>query len=184
MQLKGFITKRTVQSGFTLIEVIIGIVALSISLAIVTSLIVPTEQKSADQIHQVKAAELAQSLMNEIMGKAFDNNSDMAGGRDRCDETDYSSCTVLLGAEGAETRATFNDVDDYDEYNEKVSSTGENLHSGYNTFSIFVDVSYDNADILGLGKSPKGNALAKLIQITVTTPLGTDITFASYKANF
>lgn len=184
MQIKGPQFKTARQSGFTLIEVIIGIVALSISLAIVTSFIAPTEQKSADQIHQVKAAELAQSLMNEIMGKAFDNNSDMAGGRDRCDETGYVNCTTSLGSEGTETRITFNDVDDYDEYNEKVSSTGDNLHSGYTTFSILVDVSYDSTDLLGLGLSPQGNALAKLIQITVTTPLGTDITFASYKTNF
>lgn len=178
------ILTHRVQKGFTLIEVIIGIVALSLSLAIVTSFIAPTEQKSADQIHQVKAAELAQSLMNEIMAKAFDNNSDMAGGRDRCDEAGYANCTTSLGSEGSESRSTFNDVDDYDGYTAKINSTEGSLDSGYSSFDILVNVSYDSADILGLGTSPQNTALAKLIQITVTTPLGTDITFASYKTNF
>lgn len=72
--------------GFTLVEIIIGIVVLSISLSIISTLIAPAEQKSADQILQVKAAELAQSLLNDISSRAFDHNSDMAGGILRCGE--------------------------------------------------------------------------------------------------
>ncbi len=59
---------------------------LSISLSIVSILIAPTEQKSADQILQVKAAELGQSLLNDISSRAFDEKSDMVGGLLRCDE--------------------------------------------------------------------------------------------------
>ncbi len=171
-------------SGFTLIEVIVGIVALSISLSMVVSFIAPTEQHSADQIHQVKAAELAQSLMNEIMGKAYDDNSDMAGGRMRCDDPSYVPCTTSRGYEIGETRKVFDDVDDYNGYQELKNSTEDNLAEGYDRFLIVVAVKDDTADVLKLGLSPNGKPLAKKITITVTTPLGTAIEFASYRANF
>jgi prepilin-type N-terminal cleavage/methylation domain-containing protein len=74
--------KPTKQSGFTLIEIIVGIVVLSISYALLTSLIYPLASQSAAQIHQIRAAELGQSMVNEILGKAFDENSDMSGGEE------------------------------------------------------------------------------------------------------
>ena len=58
--------------GVTLIELIIGIVVLAISLSIITAVLGPLYIKSADPWHQVRAAELGQGLMNEILGKAFD----------------------------------------------------------------------------------------------------------------
>ena len=44
--------------GFTLIETIIGIVVLSIAFSILTTLIYPLANQSAEQVHQIKAAEL------------------------------------------------------------------------------------------------------------------------------
>ena len=64
------------QQGFTLIELIVGIIVLTISLAIVSTLIAPAEEKSADNVLQIKASELGQSLMNDITSRAFDDNSD------------------------------------------------------------------------------------------------------------
>jgi len=169
------------QAGFTLIEVIIGIVALGISLSIVFTLIVPAEQQSADQIHQIKAAELGQGMLDEILGRAFDENSDHAGSVWRCDETGRPACT-LQGSFGTETGETsrdlFDDVDDYQGFASKVNSTNQNLDAGYNSFQIAVTVSYDGTT-LGLA-----NALAKRVTVTITTPLGTAIEFAGYKSNF
>ena len=169
-------------SGFTLIEIIVGIVAFFIALSIVSQLIAPTEQQSADQIHQIKAAELGQALMDEILGRAFDENSDMVGGRDRCGETGQPACTPE-GSFGPDTgegnRALFDDVDDYISSDFPLTnSTNTSLHSGYDSFKVSVEVEYDGAT-LGLV-----DELAKRIKITVTTPLGTDIEFAAYKANF
>jgi MSHA pilin protein MshD len=105
------------QKGFTLIETIVGMVVLAISFSILTTLIYPVAQQSADQLHQVKAAELAQSVLNEIQNKAFDNNSDMAGGRVRCGDIDAGDCSTAMGPDTVsgitETIATFNDVDEY-----------------------------------------------------------------------
>lgn len=167
--------------GFTLIEIIIGIVVLSISLSIVSTLIAPAEQQSADQIHQVKAAELGQSLLNDISSRAFDENSDMAGGLVRCGEESIL-CSTVMGPETilgiTETRATFNDVDDFHGYSEQFNAQGEGLHSSYSNFTINITVEYDGAS-LGLADDA-----AKLITVTVTTPLGTEIKFATHKANF
>ncbi|MCJ8295372.1 MAG: prepilin-type N-terminal cleavage/methylation domain-containing protein [Colwellia sp.] len=178
-------------SGFTLIEIIIGIVVLSISLSIVSTLIAPAEQKSADQIHQVKAAELGQSFLNDISSRAFDENSDMAGGLVRCGEPlGSNACTDdnKLGPEdgnggrdnnGETRRGLFNDVDDFHNYSEKFTSNDEALAGGYNNFTIEIKVIYDG---LSLGLS--SNDSAKKITVSVTTPLGTEIKFATHKANF
>jgi len=169
--------------GFTLIELIIGIVVLSISLSIVSTLISPAEEKSADQILQVKAAELGQSFLNDISSRAFDHNSDMAGGRLRCGEAKLDGsanpCSSVLGPEvGEDSRDLFNDVDDFNGYELKVNAQGESLHTSYTNFEIDVVVEYDG---LSLGLAD-GNA--KLITVTITTPLGTEIKFATHKANF
>ena len=177
--------------GFTLIELIVGIVVLAISLSIISTLIAPAEEKSADQILQVKAAELGQSLLNDISSRAFDENSDMVGGLIRCGEPADGSnpCTSsgLLGPEdgtggrpnkGETTRGLFNDVDDFSGYSEQYSANDEDLHESYSNFTIDVSVVYDGIS-LGLA-----NGNAKKITVTVTTPLGTAIEFATHKANF
>ncbi|MCJ8319939.1 MAG: prepilin-type N-terminal cleavage/methylation domain-containing protein [Colwellia sp.] len=170
------------QSGFTLIEVIVGIVVLSISLALVMNLIVPAEQQSVDQVHQIKAAELGQGMLDEILGRAFDEQSDMVGSIWRCDEEGRTDCTDAddLGAEvGENSRAVFNDVDDYNDYSSLDNSTDNDLDDGYNSFEVDVDVQYDGIT-LGLSDI----RLAKRITVTVTTPLKTKVTFAGYKSNF
>lgn len=165
-------------AGFTLIEIIVGIVMLSISLSIVSTLIVPTEEQSADQILQVKAAELGQSLLNDITSRAFDNNSDMAGGRFRCDEDGQDACTDVIGRETGEiTRDQFNDVDDFNGYQERTNAIGGGL-DGYDSFTLEVDVVYAG------GELDIADDQAKRITVTVTTSLGTAIKFSTHKANF
>lgn len=170
--------------GFTLVEVIVGIVVLSIALSIISTLIVPAEEKSADQILQVKAAELGQSLLNDITSRAFDHNSDMAGGRLRCGENkpDGSAnlCTTSLGRDlGETTRDQFNDVDDFNGYTAKFNANNDPLANGYSNFQVGVTVELDGAS-LGLAN----NGDAKKITVSVTTPLGTEIVFATHKTNF
>ena len=170
--------------GFTLVEIIIGIVVLSISLSIISTLIVPAEQKSADQILQVKAAELGQSFLNDISSRAFDQNSDMAGGLVRCGEPTGGSnpCTLAgnFGPDAGEiNRGLFNDVDDFDGFSLHVDAKNESLDSGYSNFIIDVSVIYDGTS-LGFAN----NNAAKRITVSVTTPLGTEIQFATHRANF
>ena len=169
--------------GFTLIEMIIGIVVFSLSLSIILSLIGPAEENSADQIHQIKASELAQSLIDDIMSRSFDENSDRAGGLIRCDDNQNGTadiaCTSVMGPDaGEDTRSDFDDVDDFHNYSEKIDSTDDPLDGGYASFEILVTVQYDGV------KVRLAQRLAKRISVTVTTPLGTAIEFTVYKANF
>lgn len=175
-------------TGFTLIEIIIGMVVFAISLAIIMPYLAPAEKNSADQIHQIKAAQLAQALMDDIMSRAFDENSIMAGGLLRCDEDknennvidgDEKACTRLIGTDGPEetSRSTFDDVDDFHNYSEKITATDSDLDGSYQNFTINVTVAFAT----GL---PLSKWLIKRITIVVTTPLGTDITFTVFKVNF
>ncbi len=186
------------EQGFTLVEAIVGIVLLAISFSILTTLIYPIAEQSADQLHQVKAAELAQSVLNEIQNKSFDENSDRAGGIVRCAELG-TSCSTVMGKEGSETRATFNDVDDYNglQYGslygqgEVENSTGQVL-SGYSGYAMQItvcnDANYDGACY----NAPPPPAIipsnevstAKLITVIITTPTGNSIPFATYRDNF
>jgi MSHA pilin protein MshD len=179
---------QSYQKGFTLIETIVGIVVLAISFSVLTTLIYPISQQSADQLHQVKAAELAQSVLNEIQNKAFDNNSDMAGGRVRCGEG-ADDCSTAMGVEGTETRATFNDVDDY---NDLLYAAGEiensqgvllELYIGYSmNVNVCNDPSYSGSCTNDISKT--AISTAKLITVTITTPTKFSLSFSTYRANF
>ncbi|GAW94421.1 MULTISPECIES: type IV pilus modification PilV family protein [Colwellia] len=179
--------------GFTLIETIVGMVVLAISFSVLTTLIFPVAQQSAEQLHQVKAAELAQSMLNEIQNKAFDEKSDMAGGRLRCGETSAPSCSTVMGGETGETRATFNDVDDYNglEYGdvygkgEIENSQGQPiaLYLGYSmSISVCNDANYDGSCPTDI--STAAISTAKLITVIITTPTDFSMSFSTYRANF
>ncbi|WP_127025981.1 type IV pilus modification PilV family protein [Rheinheimera mangrovi] len=86
--------------GFTLIELVVGIVMLSVALLVITKALGPLFQRTADPWHQVRAAELGHSFLNEIMARSFDEMSDKAGGEFRCSHDGVSyeqgavNCTV------------------------------------------------------------------------------------------
>lgn len=176
--------------GVTLIELIIGIVVLAISLSLITSVLGPLYVKSADPWHQVRAAELGHSLMNEILGKAFDENSNRSGSLLRCDEAGAPACTLEanFGADCAnggsscpagpfETRSQFDDVDDFNGFDltgEQISNIFGNdprMTDIYRSYRLQVSVSYDNP-------------LTKRVLIQVTTPTGAVIDFAALKGNW
>jgi len=170
--------------GFTLIELIIGIVVLSFSFSLLITLILPLSEKSAEQLHQVRASELGQSMMNEILARAFDQQSDMTGGLVRCGENG-SVCTANadLGSDTAETeRVLYNDVDDYIDFDfsSETNTLGESLSGLYSGFNVDISVCYSEFS----ASCSNSIELAKLITITVTTPQDFDFVFSFYKANF
>lgn len=170
--------------GFTLIEIIVGIVVLGVALMVITSALGPLYQRSADPWHQVRAAELGHSLLNEIMARSFDENSDRAGGEFRCGELNAPACTPCgaLGTEG-ESRSGFNDVDDFNELqlggSDIVGSTGnlalDNLYVGYTSY---VTINCAGGD-LGLA-----NDSVKKVTVTITTPTGEALAFSAYRSNW
>ena len=186
---------RTSQQGFTLIETIVGIVVLSIAFSIFTTLIYPLANQSAEQVHQIKAAELGQSMINEILGKAFDENSEMSGGFYRCGEdqngdgeikaVDGETCSSVLANEEGGERELFDDVDDYNDLSIIESSLGESDSLGdmYVGYQINVKVINDS-DYDGDNDGADNNYTAKLITVTITTPQDFNFDFAVYRVNF
>jgi MSHA pilin protein MshD len=172
------------QGGFTLIETIIGVVVLSIVFTIFTSFINPLSNQSAEQVHQIRASELGQSTINEILARSFDENSDKSGGLSRCGESGYMACTSLIGPETGEQRVSFDDVDDYDTKGELLTpnnAIGESIEDEYIGYKVLVQVIHDsNYD----GVADSNTSTAKLITVTIFTPQNFGFVFSVYKANF
>lgn len=178
-------TKRFVRMfGFTLIELMVSIVVSAISLTFLTSLFFSSASKSVEPALQIRAAEFAQALMDEILAKPYDELSPV-GGVPPC-----SSCSGALGTDGAETRATFNDVDDYNFYCDNAdpfdieNSLGNSSLIGFSGYKMSVCVVYDgNYD--GIADSDTN---AKQITVSIYTPLGAGlsepITIKAYRGNF
>ena len=181
-------------SGFTLIELVAGLVVFSVVMLIVINLVASQSRRSIDPIWQVRAAELGSSLTNEIMSKAFDENSNLSGGGERCNEGTPCTTSGSLGPDADEVapaggRADYDDIDDYHGLNQSdgniLSSLGtamlvdgRPLYQGYSArVSVFYD---DNLD--GIADAGIGNT--KLVVITVTTPDNLEITFSRYRWNF
>lgn len=166
--------------GFTLIELIVLIAVLGLALTGVTLAINHSAQQAPMALMQTRAMEIAQSYLEEILQKRFDQNTGQ-GGIPRCDSTDNNArtCSSTLGPDG-ETRATYNDVDDYNGISDSppVTATGTSL-TDYNGYRVQVSVVYAGNE---LGYS--SNRHAKRITVTVTTPLGNTIPVSAYRVNY
>jgi len=173
-------------NGFTLIELIIGIVMFAIALSIITALIAPQAQKSVEPIIALRASELGQSLMNEIQSKSFDEHNDRSTPFKRCGEIllGAQACTATndLGSDNAETRTSYNDVDDYIALSGQpiTNSLGEALLE-YSDFSLVVKVQYDSD--FNAATNNDGTTF-KRITIEVTSSQGEVFGFSAYKGNY
>ena len=184
-----FNTVKGSQSGFTLIEIIIGIVVMSLSLSMITSALLPANKHSAGQVQQIRAAELGQSMMNEILAKAFDHHSNFTGGIERCGEG--TACSTIMGPETisavVENRENYNDVDDYQGLSLLGSaienSLGQALGDIYLGFTVSIEVCNDS-NLDGDCATSVNDFTAKKITITVLTPQQDRLVFATYKANY
>lgn len=191
------LTKSTFKksNGFTLVELIIGIVILSVSFTVIFSMIVPAATQSALQINQIRASELGKSMLNEVMSKSFDENSDRVSGTLRCGEDinvdgtvdSNDACSTVMGYDGGDefggNRSAFDDVDDYNGLTSIDNSLGGSLSDLYNGFTLLVNVCNDS-QYDGDCTNGGDNQTAKFIVITVTTPTGNKVVFSSYRSNF
>lgn len=183
--------KRAADAGFTLIELIVGMVVLAIAILLISQIMGPMLVRSTEPWHQVRAAELGHSLMNEIMAMNFDENSSRGSNLLRCNEAGASSCIATIPAcpaSGMSTateesnRRLYDDVDDYHclraDGATLVNILNESLASTYNSYRVAVFVSYAGSR-LGLV-----NNAAKRVEIQVTTPGGETIVFSGFKGNW
>lgn len=145
------------QRGFTLIELIIFIVILSVGLAGILLVMNTVVKSSADPMVRKQATAIAESLLEEIFLKDYSNPPGGYSGSDR---------------------AQFDDISDYDGYS---TSTGildpkgaaVSGLSGYN-ISPAVTVA-SSLDLTGV--------TAKKITVSVTGPGGT-VSLTGYRSNY
>ena len=107
--------------GFTLIEIIIGIVVLSIALTGGLSLLISQVDAYRDPLIKEKSVQIAKRVVHEIQIRAYDEKSDIGGGIFRCSETVGGISLGVCSAEakygtdrGERMLDTLDDVDDFD----------------------------------------------------------------------
>ncbi|VAW91665.1 MSHA pilin protein MshD [hydrothermal vent metagenome] len=168
------------QRGFSLIELVVMIVVLSVALTGVTIAINETVKQSPKPLVLTRAMELAQTYLDEILAKRFDELSGQ-GGLPRCDSSDNAAqtCSNVMGDEEGGNRQLFDDVDDYHGLNNSppVFASGTSL-ANYSSYQVQISVAYAGSE---LGLANRG---AKRITISVTTPLGSVIPVSAYRVNF
>jgi MSHA pilin protein MshD len=123
----------------------------------------------------VRSAELAHSVMNEIWGKRYDQNTNPNGGVPACNAPTGIACTAALGLDG-ESRDMFNDVDDYNGLDEddNMLDSSQTYVQAYPRYQLQVTVSY-------LDSATKAQ---KLITVDVTTPANEVITYQAVRSNY
>jgi len=143
------------QQGISLLEVIVFIVIVGIASAAIFKAYNYSLMHNADPMIQVRALELAQSKLDEILALKYDENTP-SGGVPACSSTTDASALVCTNtADG-----NMNDIDDYNGYS-------DTPYTGYTRSVTVVTASNE-----------------KLITITVAAPSSTTIYLAAYRANF
>lgn len=180
------VNSQTSVKGFTLIELVVGMVVLSIALVMLSTMLFPQADRAAETLHRVRSAELAHSVLNEIWGKRYDQNTNANGGIPACGASANIplalpagvACTSVanLGADG-EARDNYNDVDDYNGLDQTYTMFNSTVTyaSQYINYLLSVNVVYLN---------PSANLNSKLITIAVTTPNGEVITYNAIRSNY
>lgn len=178
---------RTQHKGFTLIEMVIGIIVLAVAMLFFTSAYLPLASRSVDPLLEMKASELASALFSELRSKRFDEHSDPNGSLVRCGEQS-TTCTLAgdfgvkdLGESG---RTDFDDIDDYHGLKltgDDISSiTGVPLTGKYSDYELKIEVSY-----LDLTWHPTTQVTnAKRVLLTIKLPKGDSLQFSTIRSNY
>lgn len=152
---------RYAQSGITLIETIVFIVVISIALGTLLQVFNHNVVQSADPAMRIRALEQAQSLLDDILARRFDQNTPTGG---------VPACGSIAGVPcaGISPDSAYNDVGDFHGYTQ----------AGTAGYSFAVSVTAAGSE-LGLA-----NAHARRITVVVNSPDAKPVTLSAYKVNF
>ncbi len=131
---------RSQQHGFTLLELVIYIVVVSVGLVGILSVMNTVVKSSADPMVRKQALALAESILEEILQKEYDDPD------------------IVQGNEA--TRATMDDVADY---HGKTESLFTDWPAGLNGYQVAITVLTADLVVVGTSTVP-----AKKITVTVT----------------
>ncbi len=192
--------------GFTLIEIIIGIVVLSIALTGGLSLLISQVDAYRDPLIKEKSVQIAKRVVHEIQIRAYDEKSDIGGGIFRCSETvggiSLGDCSAEAeyGTDPGELMLdTLDDVDDFD-----TAKLCTKLSGSYSCSENYLPVVYFFSDAADEATQKKYNDYyagflvkievvpakisgdadsAKKITVTVRQSDGLEIEYSLIKAN-
>ncbi|NIB44394.1 type II secretion system protein [Pseudomaricurvus alkylphenolicus] len=155
--------------GVTLIELLVFVVVIGTATTALFSVFNVTMANNVDPMIRVRLQELAQSQLDEILARKYNENTP-TGGIPACGsgEVGALACTGI-GTDGGE--AGVGDYDDVDDFH----LFADTPFPGYNRS---VSVTEGGTDIgLAVGQ-------AKRITVTVTAPAGESVQLSAYRANF
>ncbi|MEZ9522665.1 type IV pilus modification PilV family protein [Enterovibrio norvegicus] len=189
------------QRGFTLVELVIGIVVFGVAMVLISTTLFPMFAKSANPHFEARAAALGQAVMSEVLARQFDRNSDTNGSQWRCDENadavralgipspdPVPACTKDLVA-GDGLVATEDYIGCWGSDSSVCSSKYEGgLHEliggsadDYAGFTVDINVTYDGSTFTDSTKNPQ---LYKRIDMVVDTGQFGRFDFSAYRSNF
>jgi len=153
-------------SGFTLLEVLITIVVLSIAATAIMGVFINLGKSSADPMIQQQATSIAEAYMEEILSKSFADPVVAETG----------------GPEAGEVRSTYNDIQDYDGLTD-VGARNQNNQpiDGLSAYSVSVIVT---------GRTLTGSATtipatdSMRIDISVSHPAISPVTLSGFRTNY
>ncbi|MCP5172639.1 MAG: type II secretion system protein [Pseudomonadales bacterium] len=159
----GVAIHRARQQGFSLIELVVFMVVVGLALSSTILVYNQSVINSVDPIIRVQMAELAQSQLDEVIARKYDENTP-TGGIPACGsaETGAPACAGM-GLEAGEVlsdQSTLDDVDDFDGYN-------DTPYTGY-TRDVAISI--------------VGNT--KQITVTVSGPNNQQLILSAFRANF
>lgn len=166
------INKLKSYNGFTLVELVVGMLVLATGLVMMATMLFPQADRAAETLHRMRATELAQSLMNEVWSKAFDPNTG-SGGTPACDETALNLCDYAI-ASVAKNRNQFDNLNDYNGLNQN----SRMLNSDQTYAEVYPDYR------LNLTVTGNRSIQSKQIIIEVTTPGNETIRFDAIRSNY
>ena len=193
--------KKAIHKGFTLVELVVGIVVLAVAMMVMNTFLISQSKDALEPIYRLRASQLGQGLLQNILARAYDQNSDPNGGFYRCGEiwgdinlwfdgTTWQTggtptavaCSTVYGIDSGEIEGehqNFNDVDDFITSGFESAVTygdvlGGGLPTQYTNYAIQITVAADNSS----------GIVMKRIDVTIRTPSDEQILFSALKGNY
>lgn len=167
------------QRGVTLVELIIFIVVVSIGVAGVLIAFNTAVASSADPMLTKQALRLAESTLQEVLQKSYQNDALDAANTSAtlgCTATTTPSCR----ANNPTDRPNYNDVDDFNGYSQTGVTTLDGAVTVTNLATYALSISVDKATAtLGAIAAPD----VKKITVTVTGR-GQTLSLSGYRSNY
>lgn len=194
-----------ISQGFTLIELVIGIIVLAVAMMVMNTMLISQSKDALEPLYRLRASQLGQSILQDILSRSYDENSDHNGGYYRCDESWGESVTWYDRSTSTWITSETPECADENYYGiDSVSSSEvDGDHQDFNDVDDFIEDEFvsvvDYGDVLGDELSSQYNnyyvkiavedttiadTAMKRIDVTIKTPSDEKILFSVLKGNY